>query len=108
MPLKIFFSWQSDTPTNTGRNFIERALERAQKIVQADAEVEAAIREQGFGVDRDTIGEPGSPPIVDTIFKKIDLAAIFAPDLTLLASDSTSDRLRIPTSSSNTDGPCER
>jgi hypothetical protein len=33
-------------------------------------------------VDRDTVGVPGVPPIVDTIFDKIDRATIFLPDLT--------------------------
>jgi hypothetical protein len=36
-------------------------------------------------VDRDTQGVPGVPPIVDTIFDKIDGATIFVPDLTFVA-----------------------
>jgi hypothetical protein len=35
-------------------------------------------------VDRDTQGVPGVPPIVDTIFTKIDAARIFVPDLTFV------------------------
>jgi hypothetical protein len=35
-------------------------------------------------VDRDTQGVPGVPPIVDTIFHKIDSATIFVPDLTFV------------------------
>ena len=72
----IFFSWQSDTPTISGRNLVERALDRAVGAIGQDTEVEEAARE-GLEVDRDTQGVSGSPPIVETIFKKIDLAAVF-------------------------------
>jgi hypothetical protein len=47
-----------------------------------DTTVEEAIRQ--LTVDRDTKGVPGSPPIVDTIFRKIDGTAIFVPDLTFV------------------------
>lgn len=77
----IFFSWQSDTPTISGRNLVERALDRAVGAIGRDTEVEEAVRE-GLEVDRDTKGVSGSPPIVETIFKKIDLAAVFVADLT--------------------------
>lgn len=75
MPHHIFFSWQSDTQTRTGRNLIDRALEQAIGILAADADIDAADRE--LAIDRDSAGVPGSPPIVDTIFSKIDRAAVF-------------------------------
>ena len=77
----IFFSWQSDTPPKSGRNLVERALDRAVRAIGRDTEVEEAVRE-GLEVDRDTKGVSGSPPIVETIFKKIDAAAVFVADLT--------------------------
>jgi hypothetical protein len=77
----VFFSWQSDTSTTTGRNLIERALDRAVGAIGLDTEVEAAVRE-GLEIDRDTKGVSGSPPIVDTIFRKIDGAAVFVADMT--------------------------
>lgn len=82
MPNTVFFSWQADTPTREGRNFIERALECAVARISADTTVEEAQRE--LEVDRDTKGVPGSPPIVETIFGKIDGAAVFLPDLTFI------------------------
>jgi hypothetical protein len=82
MPNIIFFSWQADTQTNVGRNFIERALERAADRIGGDANVEEAVRD--LSVDRDTKDVPGSPPIVDTILWKIDNAAVFVPDLTFI------------------------
>lgn len=78
----IFFSWQADTPTKEGRNLIERALERAANRIGGDTNVEEAVRD--LEIDRDTKGAPGSPPIVETIFRKIDRAAIFVPDLTFV------------------------
>jgi len=82
MPSTIFFSWQADTETKVGRNFIERALQRAAARIGGDASVEEAVRD--LSVDRDTKDVPGYPPIVDTIFRKIDNAAVFVPDLTFV------------------------
>lgn len=76
----IFYSWQSDTPSNTNRSFIHEALESAIKDVMQDMSVEEAIL-----LDRDTQGIPGNPPIADTILQKIDACAIFVPDLTCVA-----------------------
>jgi len=82
MPQTIFFSWQADTSTLVGRNLIDRALEKALGRIGADTELEEAVRE--LEIDRDTKGVAGSPPIVDTIFKKIDAATVFLPDLTFV------------------------
>lgn len=79
----VFFSWQSDAPNRTGRTFIENALKRAIERIASDLDVEPALRED-LSLDRDTKGIPGQPPIVDTIFKKIDRAAVFVPDLTFV------------------------
>lgn len=48
MPHTIFFSWQSDVPPKTGRNLIERALERAVGAVMRDSVVVEATRD-GIG-----------------------------------------------------------
>lgn len=79
----VFFSWQIDRPTNTGRNFIERALERALARINDEIHIDEAERDE-LAVDRDTRGVAGQPPIVDTIFKKIDAATVFVPDLTFV------------------------
>lgn len=82
MTLKIFFSWQVDTPAREGRNFILRALKSALESIAVDIDVEEALR--NIEIDRDTLDVPGTPPIVDTIFSKIDNASIFVPDLTFV------------------------
>ncbi len=83
MPHHIFFSWQSDTPNRAGRSLIETCLERAIGVLQADADIDPADRD--IAVDRDTLDVPGSPPIMETIFGKIDRAAVFLSDLTYVA-----------------------
>lgn len=79
----IFFSWQSDTPNRVGRSFIETCLGRAIGELQADADVDPADRD--MALDRDTLDVPGMPPIMETIFGKIDRASVFLADLTYVA-----------------------
>lgn len=80
---KVFYSWQADHPAKTGRNLVHRALEDAINQLNSDADVEEAARET-IALDRDTQNVPGSPPIVDTIFRKIDEAMVFVADLTFV------------------------
>lgn len=80
----VFFSWQADTDPKSGRNLIERALEKAIARIGADADVEEAVRYAAL--DKDTQGVAGTPPIVDTIFGKIDKAFVFVPDLTFVGT----------------------
>lgn len=85
MALKIFFSWQSDSPNKTNRNFIEDALKKTIKLIKSDIELEEVVRDE-IELDMDTKGVPGSPPIVETIFKKISNCTIFVPDLTFVGT----------------------
>ncbi|WP_312405752.1 hypothetical protein [Brevundimonas sp.] len=90
----IFFSWQSDTPARVGRGFVETCLNRAIRDIQADADVDPADRD--LSVDRDTRDVPGSPPIMETIFGKIDRAAVFVSDLTYVAERMAGGRTPNP------------
>ncbi|MBG6118952.1 MULTISPECIES: hypothetical protein [unclassified Sphingobium] len=94
MPHHIFFSWQSDVPNPVGRSLIERALERAIGKLHADADIDLADRE--LAIDRDTLDVPGSPPILDTIFGKIDRATAFLSDLTFVATRANDSRCPNP------------
>ena len=81
MPDTIFYSWQSDRPNRTNRNFIEGALAQAiRRLGRTDNELYASPRD--LALDKDTKGVPGSPPVADTIFRKIEECAVFIPDLT--------------------------
>jgi hypothetical protein len=84
MPATIFFSWQLDTPPALGRNFLHSALEAACRALGKEKDVEDASRDP-LTVDSDTQGEPGQPPIVETILKKIDAAQLFVADMTYTA-----------------------
>jgi hypothetical protein len=93
MPHTIFFSWQSDTPGNCGRSFIEGTVRRAIELLAAEVTVESVERDDALAFDSDTQGVAGTPPIVDTIFKKIDDCAVFVSDMTLVAKRVEKDEL---------------
>jgi hypothetical protein len=70
-------------PGDIGPGFVETALKDALKSIASDTEIEGAIRE-GLDFDKDTLGVAGTPPIFDTILKKISRrSAIFLADVTL-------------------------
>jgi hypothetical protein len=77
----VFYSWQSDLPNATNRSLIEEALVRAAKMIRADNSlaVEPVL-------DRDTQNVPGSPDIAHTIFAKIEKAAAFVADVSIINS----------------------
>jgi hypothetical protein len=77
----IFYSWQSDLPNATNRGFIQRALDDAVKVLDVDDSVTVEPV-----LDRDTQGQSGSPNIADTIFRKIDQAAVFVADVSIIGT----------------------
>lgn len=81
----IFYSWQSDKPPATNRTFVEKALEQALKELSTDAKILEPERPD-LVLEKDTKNVAGMPPIADTIFAKIDLAAAFVADMTFVAS----------------------
>lgn len=85
MAYTVFFSWQSDRSPQEGRNLIESAIKSAIQKLGTDAEIVQSLRD-GLSFDKDTKGVPGTPPIFETILKKIDQSAIFVPDLTSVAN----------------------
>ena len=84
MAQTVFFSWQADTPTKVGRNFLKEVLEEVCQAYATDASVDEALRE--IEIDSDTQGVAGQPPIVDTIFKKIDSCGVFLADMTFVGT----------------------
>ena len=89
MTQNIFYSWQSDRPNRTTRGFIEDAIKKAIRNIGSKAsEIYAPPRDLKF--DKDTKGMAGSPPISDTIFRKIEECAVFIPDLTFCGATDDS------------------
>jgi len=82
MAKTIFFSWQADTLTQVGRNFLKEVLDEACKSLALDVAVDESLRD--IKVDSDTMGVAGQPPIVETILRKIDAAAVFVADMTFV------------------------
>jgi hypothetical protein len=82
--LTVFYSWQSDSPSNLNRSFIEKALVEALKRLHSDATLENALRDATVELDKDTQGVAGSPPIAETILRKIEECAVFVADLSFV------------------------
>jgi hypothetical protein len=89
MARKVFYSWQSDLPNATNRGFLRQALEAACKVLGED--LDDAQRPQ---VDSDTQGVPGTPDIAATIFSKIEEAAVFVSDVSIVTRGKGDDGLR--------------
>jgi hypothetical protein len=91
MPVRVFYSWQSDRSQN--RNFIRTALNSAAVELQEKLALDEPQRE--IVIDQDTQGLPGSPGIAEAILTKIRSTDIFVADLTFIddtASASASTR----------------
>lgn len=88
MPIRIFYSWQSDVRVN--RNFIRGALEAAVSALRGDLDLAEAERD--IVIDQDTQGVPGSPGIADVILNKIRSSDIFLADLTFIDGVSAQGR----------------
>jgi hypothetical protein len=80
---KVFFSWQSDVKAAACRTIIERALADAVRDIAEDD----SIRVEPV-IDRDTLGLPGCPDIGTAIFSKVENAAVFVADVTIINSDA--------------------
>lgn len=79
--MKVFWSWQSDTPGKIGRFLIRDALTDAIAELKSDLEVDEPTRE-ALHLDHDREGVPGSPELVRTILEKIDVSDVVVADVT--------------------------
>ena len=83
--MKVFWSWQSDTPGKTGRFFVRDCLlEAINRIKRSDELVEPTEREtrDALHLDSDRQGVAGSPDLADLILKKIDESEVLVADVT--------------------------
>lgn len=78
MDQSIFYSWQSDSPSNINRDFIKKCVQEAIRQLNQHQTLYEALR-----LDQDTHNVSGMPDIATTIFTKISESALFIPDLTL-------------------------
>jgi hypothetical protein len=90
--MKVFWSWQSDSPGKIGRHFVRDTLEAAIMVLKEPADVEEPSERDAretLHLDHDRKGISGSPDLAPTIFKKIDQAAVFVADVTLVGERSS-------------------
>jgi hypothetical protein len=80
----IFYSWQSDLPNANNRSFIESCLQQAVKQLSDLGQFSVELN-----VDRDTLNEPDTPSIIESIFTKIDSAKIFVADISIINQGGT-------------------
>lgn len=91
--MKVFWSWQSDTQAKLNKNFVKSALESALQVATENLDLSEADRPE---LDHDTKGAPGLVSIVDTIFKKIEEAAVFVGDITFVGNTTAGKKLPNP------------
>ncbi|MDD4617112.1 MAG: hypothetical protein PHW76_08405 [Alphaproteobacteria bacterium] len=84
--MKIFWSWQSDTPGKTGRHFVRKTLEEAvEKLRQPKEDIDeppANARADELHIDAGREKVKGSPNLADTILEKIANSACLVADVT--------------------------
>lgn len=78
--MKVFYSWQSDSPNATNRSLIHGALLFVQMQLLEEVEEDRPQLE----IDQATSREPGSPNIPATIFRKISEADALIADITTI------------------------
>ncbi len=92
--MKIFWSWQSDTPGNIGRHLIKDALQTAIKKLKTELQVHEAER-QSLHLDHDRKGAPGSPDLAQLIFEKIRNSTVFVADVTSIGKVTVDSTLKV-------------
>lgn len=75
----VFYSWQSDTPRKTGRQFIHDAAKLAIDRIANGSSLEDAPR-----LEHDTEGIAGIPAIGDAILRRIERCGVFLADVSLV------------------------
>ena len=86
---KIFYSWQSDLPSNKTRSFIGSCIDKAIENAQ-DIEAIEAMRDEA------TLGVTGAPDIVATLFSKIDECDLFIADISLCFTEDREKTKKAP------------
>jgi hypothetical protein len=97
--MKIFWSWQSDTPGKIGRFLVRDALRDAvAQLKEAPDIEEPTSREtrEGLHVDQDIQGASGSPDLARTILAKIEISTVVVADVTLVGMATASAKENTP------------
>jgi hypothetical protein len=76
-PIRIFYSWQSDRDRDVCSRFIQLALQAALDTIQPGFQPPLIL-------DSDTMGVAGTPPVSETILRKIRECDIFIGDVSFV------------------------
>lgn len=90
--MKVFWSWQSDTPGRIGRHFVRDALAAAIEQLKQTLEIEEPTTREArsaLHLDQDRKGIPGSPDLARVILEKIEQSAVFVADVTPVGITTT-------------------
>lgn len=79
MKLKIFYSWQSDLPNKSNRQYIMNCLKRAMEDIHKKNH---SVSE--WVIESDSRGDTGTPELASAIFSKIDQCDIFVADISII------------------------
>jgi len=90
--MKIFWSWQSDTPEQIGKYLVRDALRVAINRLKQAEDIDEPIRDD-LHLDQDTQGTTGSPDLVPTIFSKIEKSEVIVADVTIVGKTDEDKRL---------------
>jgi hypothetical protein len=90
--MKIFWSWQSDTPGKTGRFLVRSALQGAIDKLKQTPDLEEAVRGP-LHLDQDIQDITGSPDLVRTIFEKIEQSEVVVADVTVVGATIENKKL---------------
>lgn len=82
--MKIFYSWQMDSPRKINKDFIHDALMDAVSRIGERHDVSQVKRDE-IVVDQDTQGVLGSPEISRVIFEKIQASDVVVTDVSIVA-----------------------
>ena len=80
MAVKLFWSWQSETPQRTGRIFVRDALREAIEQLKITADIDEPERDADK-IDHDPERVSGGVGLVREILRSIDAAAAFVADV---------------------------
>jgi hypothetical protein len=90
--MKIFWSWQSDTPEQIGKYLVRDALKVAINRLKQAEDIDEPTRDD-LHLDQDTQGITGSPDLVPTIFGKIEKSEVIVADVTIVGKTDEGKRL---------------
>lgn len=87
--LTVFYSWKSDREQSCCKKFIRTAAEDAAKRLSVALGIDVKI-------ESDTENVPGTPPITDTILRKIEECDLFLGDMTFVAQTGSGKNIPNP------------